>query len=223
MAEILTGTILNVGPDGVTVRVPYGDWERLTDRHYNTVRVEFPDARQRTADQLKKAWAIMADMAVYTGGDKETDVYRPLAADFANRVQKTLQKELFHLSTASVTEARDFISFLLDTCLEMEIPLSQPAADLTDDIQHYVYSCTVNRKCAVCGKRADLHHVDAVGMGRNRQEITHTGMRALPLCREHHQEAHTIGNAPFMARYHLEPITIDEKIAEKLKLGRRNA
>lgn len=219
MPEIINGQIVGVDPGGVTIRVPYDNWERFARRHYQEVRVEFPDERQRTAEQLRKAWAIMGDMAAYVGGDKEEDVYRPLAADFTTRMQETLQKNLFHLSSADVTTAREFISFLLDTCLEMDIPLSKPASELTDDIQHYVYSCVINRKCAVCGRRADLHHVDAVGMGRNRQEIDHVGMRALPLCREHHQEAHSIGTAPFLERYHLEPITIDERIADRLKLG----
>lgn len=36
------------------------------------------------------------------------------------------------------------------------------------------------RKCAVCGRRAELHHVDRVGMGRDRREICHIGMQALP-------------------------------------------
>lgn len=222
MCEILTGRIVAVDPSGITVHVPYSNWERYTVRNYNEVRVEFPDERSKTADQLKKAWAIMGDMAVHISGDKrnaEEDVYHPLAADFAQRAQETLQRRLFHLSDASVTEARDFISFLLDTCIEYDIPLSRPAAELTDDIQHYVYSCVLNRKCAVCGQRADLHHVDHVGMGRKRHEIDHEGMRALPLCREHHEEAHTVSTDVFLTKYHLEPIIIDKHLIEKLKLG----
>lgn len=222
MSEIVSGKIVNVTPLGIWIQIPYTNWERYTVRQYSEVRVELPDGRARTAEQLRKAWAIMGDMAAHISGDKRNaadDVYRPLAADFAQRAQETLQRRLFHLSDASVTEARDFISFLLDTCIEYEIPLSRPAAELTDDILHYVYSCTVNRKCAVCGQRADLHHVDHVGMGRNRREIDHEGMRALPLCREHHEEAHGVSTEAFCEKYHLEPIVIDRHIIEKLKLG----
>ena len=222
MSEIINGQIIGVDPSGITIHLPYTNWERYTVRQYSEVRVELPDARARTAEQLRKAWAIMGDMAAHISGDKRAaadDVYRPLSADFAQRAQETLQRRLFHLSDASVTEARDFISFLLDTCLEYEIPLSRPAAELTDDIQHYVYTCTVNRRCAVCGQRADLHHVDHVGMGRNRREIDHEGLRALPLCREHHNEAHTVSTEIFCERYHLEPIIIDKHLIEKLKLG----
>jgi hypothetical protein len=76
----------------------------------------------------------------------------------------------------------------------------------------------MNKKCAVCGKKTELHHVDHVGMGYNRNEICHIGMRCLPLCREHHMEAHSIGQTAFDAKYHLEPIAIDEKIAQKYRL-----
>lgn len=222
MAEIVGGQIVDVDRSGLTIRVPYDNWERYITRKYEGVRVELVDERARTLDQMRKAWAIMSDMAVYISGDRRAakeDVYRPMCADFALKVQETLQRQLFHLSDASITEAKDFISFLLDTCIEMDIPLSQPAALLTDDIQHYVYQCTLHRKCAVCGKKADLHHCDCVGMGRNRREIDHTGMRALPLCREHHGEAHNTPLAEFLDKYHLEPIEIDERIIDRLNLG----
>ena len=70
MAEIVTGRIVGVDPDGLTVRVPFRDWERYTAREYADVLVELPDSRMRTPEQLRKAWAIMADMALYMSGDK---------------------------------------------------------------------------------------------------------------------------------------------------------
>lgn len=221
--EIVNGSIIHADPSGLTIHVPYDNWERFARREYNSVRVEFPDERHRTIDQLRKAWALMGEMAVYISGDRGNavdDVYTPLRIEFAQRAWERLQTQTFHLSEASVTDAREFINFLLDTCLEMDIPLSRPATEFCDDIQHYIYQCCLNRKCAVCGKKADLHHVDAVGMGRDRKEIDHVGMRALPLCREHHQEAHQHGDDVLCEKYHIEPITIDERLAEKLHLGR---
>ncbi|MBQ1779553.1 MAG: hypothetical protein IIZ93_15475, partial [Acidaminococcaceae bacterium] len=89
---------------------------------------------------------------------------------------------------------------------------------LCDDIERYVYACLMNKKCAVCGKKTELHHYDHVGMGRNRREIDHIGMRAYPLCREHHEEIHLIGERAFDEKYHLVPIAIDQKIAKKYNL-----
>lgn len=60
-----------------------------------------------------------------------------------------------------------------------------------------------DKKCCICGKVAELHHVDRVGMGRDREDILHEGMEALPLCRLHHTEAHTMPDADFFERYHI--------------------
>nr|DAR84231.1 MAG TPA: Putative HNHc nuclease [Caudoviricetes sp.] len=56
-------------------------------------------------------------------------------------------------------------------------------------------------------------------MGRNRKEICHIGMRALPLCREHHTEIHRTGQKDFLKRYFLEPVRIDERVAKVYRLN----
>lgn len=81
--------------------------------------------------------------------------------------------------------------------------------------------CLVYKKCCISGKRAELHHVDKVGMGRNRNEITHIGMKALPLSRKYHIEVHTIGQKAFEAKYHVFGVKIDEVIASKYKQIKR--
>ena len=91
-----------------------------------------------------------------------------------------------------------------------------------DDIGDYVYSCLINRKCAICGRKAELHHVERVGMGRNRDDIIHDGMECLPLCREHHAEAHTMPDDAFFDRYHLEGgIKLDKTLCKIYGLKRR--
>ena len=64
----------------------------------------------------------------------------------------------------------------------------------------------------------DLHHVDQIGMGKDRNEVHHLGRRALPLCREHHTEILTIGLKAFTAKYHLEHVEIDKRICKTYKL-----
>ena len=98
-------------------------------------------------------------------------------------------------------------------------PLSSISiTELCEDIQASVYAAAIHKRCIVCGQKAELHHVDRVGMGGDRHDMCHIGMRALPLCREHHNEAHQHGDAALMDKYHLEPVVIDEKIAKKYRL-----
>ena len=213
MSEIITAGIAYETPKGCVVRTTRPAVEHLSDE----VRVFWADNRCISAEQRRKAWALMTEIAAYQGQDKE-DVYREQSAAFSIKNFESLQGHLFHLSTATVSKARDFINLLIEIIIEYGIPTKEPLYGLCDDITRYVYACLMNKKCAVCGRKTELHHVDHVGMGYNRNEICHIGMRCLPLCREHHMEAHNIGQIAFDAKYHLEPIAIDEKIAQKYRL-----
>ena len=89
-----------------------------------------------------------------------------------------------------------------------------------EDIGKYVYACLMNRKCAVCGKPADVHHCEGsrIGMGNDREKVHHLGREVLPLCRVHHDEAHQGSEAEFIEKYHLQPVKLDEALCKKLKL-----
>lgn len=213
MSEIITAGIAYETPKGCVVRTTRPAVEHLSDE----VRVFWADNRCISAEQRRKAWALMTEIAAYQGQDKE-DVYREQSAAFSIKNFESLQGHLFHLSTATVSEARAFITLLIEIIIEYGIPTKEPLYGLCDDLERYTYACLMNKKCAVCGRKTELHHVDHVGMGYNRREINHIGMRCLPLCREHHMEAHNIGQTAFDAKYHLEPIAIDDKIAQKYRL-----
>ena len=200
-------------PQGVVVYTTRPPVDNLS----NEVLVYWQDSRARTLEQIRKAWALMGEIAEYQGQGKD-DVYREQSTAFSLKHLEILQGELFHLSTATVSTARAFINLLIEIILEYGIPTKEPLYGLCDDIERYVYACLANKKCAVCGKKTELHHYDHVGMGRNRREIDHIGMRAYPLCREHHEEIHMIGERAFDEKYHLVPIAIDQKIAKKYNL-----
>lgn len=213
MSEIITAGIAYETPKGCVVRTTRPAVEHLSDE----VRVFWADNRCISAEQRRKAWALMTEIAAYQGQDKE-DVYREQSAAFSIKNFESLQGHLFHLSTATVSEARDFINLLIEIIIEYGIPTKEPLYGLCDDLPRYMYACLINKKCAVCGKKAELHHYDRVGMGRNRNEINHIGMLAEAVCREHHREIDTIGQKAFDEKYHLEPVAIDEQIGKKYRL-----
>ncbi|MBZ1529782.1 hypothetical protein J3323_07695 [Leuconostoc mesenteroides] len=125
----------------------------------------------------------------------------------------------FSLSAAkgTKTDTNQFINMLLDYAAIHDISLSvKPLNELEpQEIARWEYRCLLDKRCVICGKsHADLAHVDSVGAnGGNRQKINHLGLRAMSLCRQHHQEQHKIGIQSFMNKYHLNGIKIDEKIA----------
>lgn len=200
-------------PQGVVVYTTRPPVDNLSDE----VLVYWQDKRGISSEQRRKAWALMTEIADYQGQSKD-DVYAEQKTAFSIKHLEILQGELFRLSTATVSTARAFINLLVEIILEYGIPTKEPLYGLCDDIERYVYACLMNKKCAVCGRKTELHHVTKIGMGRNRREIDHIGMLALPLCREHHDEAHCIGETAFQEKYHLVPIEIDQKIAKKYGL-----
>ena len=53
--------------------------------------------------------------------------------------------------------------------------------------------------CGLCATvPVDAHHLDSVGMGGNRMEVIIEDYSCVPLCREHHQEWHQIGDTEFL-------------------------
>lgn len=214
---ILVGHVVKKRDEGAMVFVPYPlDQRRPTDCH-DTVAVEFVDKRRISAQQRKKAYVLISYIAAWWGYTPLEAMKEMLKLMFVGEAE-TLRRT-FSLSDCDMTTARLFISYLIDFCLLHGVDVGEPLYQLAEDIPRYVWACLMNKRCAVCGRKAELHHVDAVGMGRNRKEICHIGMRALPLCREHHTEIHKVGQTDFLKRYILEPVRIDERIAKVYRLN----
>lgn len=217
------GRIASEGRDGVTIATARPPADNLSDE----VTVLWQDRRLISPEQRRKAWALIGEIAAASGylsqGDK-SDLNATLKGEFLRSRIDTLQAEAiraFSLSDVDMTTARLYIDWLVEFVVVNSIPTKQPLYDLAEDVNAYVYACLMHKRCAVCGKPCDLHHVDRVGIGRNRDTMNHVGLRCLPLCREHHQEAHRIGDAALMDKYHLQSIVIDDKIARLYRLGRR--
>ena len=215
--EIAPGKIVDVVDGGLMVFVPYGDLEKIIKRRYDEVQVGLPDGRRISPEQRRKAYALMGEIAEAVGYEKD-EIKDVMKHDFVSNHLQQLEKELFSLSDCDVTTAKEYISYLIDFILRNDIPTHVPLIELADDIDRYVYACLIRKKCCICGQKADFHHVDAVGMGNDRDEVQHIGRRCLPLCRAHHVEIHTIGTTEFCNRYHIRSQICDEKIAKVYRL-----
>jgi hypothetical protein len=134
--------------------------------------------------------------------------------EFKTTHLQSLEKKIFSLADADKTLSREFISFLIDFMIENGVPSKIPLYEQCEDIGRYVYACLMHKQCAVCGKRADVHHLSGSRTGHGGlawREKGQTGALVIPLCREHHMQAHQ-GEADFLARYHLEGIEMDAAI-----------
>lgn len=203
------------------IRARYDDWLTMTRREFKECLVQPIDSRPLSDKQRRACYALLREISDYTGMGREQTKELMKLKFLAEELQETADS-IFSLSNAPMSLVCAFQRFLVRFILDWDIPCNFPLLNFVDDVQDYVYSCLVNKKCCVCGARADLHHVDHVGMGRDRREIVHEGMKALPLCREHHTEAHAIGQDSFKQKYHLnDGIEIDKTIAKIYKLKTR--
>ena len=221
--EIAGGKVVDISPDGYcTIRAVLPNIDRAILRQYSKVQIGFADGRTITPEQRRKAYALMNEIASWMG-DLPEYVKRLMKMEFMVSRMQALQKQIFSLSDCDVTTAREFINYLIDFIIEHDVPTQTPLIELCEDISKYVYACLMHKKCAVCGKsHADLHHVTAIGAGRNRNEVLQIGMEVLPLCREHHTESHQTGQKSFMAKYHLQAIELTKEIGKVYKLSRKN-
>ena len=218
--EIISGKIVDVQPGYVTIQAAYDNIERLLVRRYDEVQIGMVDGRSVTPEQRRKAFALVGEIAAWSGYSRD-EAHLTLKHEFIAKHLDQLQRELFSMSDCDVTTAREYINYLIDFCLTFDVPTHVPLVDLCDDVERYVYSCLIHKRCAVCGKKAELHHVDRVGMGNNRNEIKHIGRRCLPLCGGvggHHTEIDHLGDEAFCDRYHIRPVLIDARIAKAYRL-----
>lgn len=209
---LLDGIITDIGQHYITIKAQ-ADVSYVLDKKVSRCDIFLRDGRTISREQQKKAYALMRDISLWSGylpdEVKELAKYDFLAKNGG---------EEFSLGTCSVTLARSFIDYLIEFCLIHDVPCQDSLLELCEDIKRYLYLCLIHKRCCVCGKKTQLHHVDTVGMGYDRTEIPHVGKRAEALCFKHHRECHDIGQKDFDSKYHIFGIEIDNTIADKYRL-----
>lgn len=184
------------------IRARYDDWYTMTKRGYKECLVQPLDSRPLSDRQRKMCYALLREISDYTGQDvhsaKEYLKLRFLADDFGETADR-----IFSLSNAPMSLVCAFQRYLVRFIVEYDIPCRVSLLEYVDDVPDYIYTCLIAKKCCITGRPAELHHIDRVGMGRDRTDIIHEGMEVLPLSREMHQEAYTMSDGEFFEKYHL--------------------
>ena len=203
------------------IRAPYADWFTLTKREYKQCLVQPIDSRPLSDKQRKLCYALLREISEYTGQGMDSAKEWMKIKFLAEDLEQTADK-IFSLSNAPMSLVCAFQRFLIRFILEWDIPCRFSLLEYVDDVADYIYSCLVTKKCCICGAPTDLHHIDRVGIGRNRNDMIHEGLEVLPLCREHHQEAHTMPDAEFFERYHIPGgVVMDKTLCRLYGLKKR--
>ncbi|MFT8543672.1 MAG: putative HNHc nuclease [Leuconostoc falkenbergense] len=208
----------------ITLQLSTDDIHTLEKYHANgqpqVVSLIASDENGVSAQQRKFAFALLHDIWWSQVGGYWIETPETVKQHFYAMYEyyNSLDFGEFSLSAAkgTKTDTNQFINMLLDYAAIHDISLSvKPLNELEpQEISKWEYRCLMEKMCVVCGKKpSDLHHLDTVGSGMNRQHTNHLGHRAVQLCREHHNLAHSLGIETFMQRFKINGIKIDEKIA----------
>lgn len=236
-------TDYDANTDTLYIAVPnIGGIGPLQEKEVTQAEVELTliDGRMVSPQQRRKIFSLIHDIADYIsgGGNSRNEIRSTLRAMQLNYLIDVADSEavrfaltdnycrlqgidLFSLSPsnencASKELASDFIDWLVNLCVENAIPCMDTLLNRCEDIGRYIYACVLHKRCAICGKKADIHEVETVGMGRNRRKIGHVGQLVEPLCRGHHDECGRIGQKSFDELYHMQAIRLDDKLCERL-------
>ncbi len=236
----LTGYIHEMDEQSITIVAPFNYPYLLAKREVTEVEIKICDGRKISPRQKNKIFAMIRDITRFVNGcysDSkrkilENETLRQMQLNYLIDVSDSeeiryqltqnycnlINTDLFSLSNIDMTTARGFISYLIELCLQFDIPCQDTLLNRCEDVEEYVYLCLKHKKCCITGEKCELHHVDAVGSGRDRKTIIHEGMRVLPLNRIMHNKIHSMGNAEFCKLYHVEPIKLDKYLCEIFKL-----
>lgn len=218
------GLIVDLLKDGTAViKAKIPNIEQALRRGFLKVEIILWDGRRISPEQRRKCYALLGEIAEYTDGIRTAETVdeqkRLLKMEFMLKRMEATERRMFSLADCDMSTAREFITYLIDFIITNDIPTRVPLIDNCDDIAAYMYACTMHRKCAVCGKPADIHHCEGsrIGAGVDRAKVHQLGREVLPLCRVHHTELHAMPESEFMKKYHLQKVKLDEVLCKRLK------
>lgn len=225
--EHVVGFIVDLLKDGTAViKAKIPNIEQALRRGFLKVEIILWDGRRISPEQRRKCYALLGEIAEYTDGIRTAETVdeqkRLLKMEFMLKRMEATERRMFSLADCDMSTAREFITYLIGFIIANDIPTRVPLIDNCDDIAAYMYACAMHRKCAVCGKAADIHHCEGsrIGAGVDRTKVHQLGREVLPLCRVHHTELHAMPESEFIAKYHLEKVKLDEALCRRLKFRR---
>lgn len=212
---VFKGKVIDIKEDGsaiIKVNIPL---DIMIRQEVKEVYIEPIDSRKLSDQQRKMTYSLINAISDFSGDSLE-GTKKQLKLDFLSDRVNSISTKLFSLSDAPMSLIAEFQKYLIELILDYDVPVKRPLLEYVDDIDHYVYCCLIHKKCVICGRRSDLHHIDAIGMGNDRTEVQHLGREVISLCRNHHIECHTLGNKEFLKRYHLNGGVICDRTLLKI-------
>lgn len=164
---------------------------RLQDTH--NIYVVAIDKRDKSLEQIRFLYVLLGEIAKEYYGETDKATIESLKYSLYEDFCKDTNTKFFRTKTASVTEMKIFIDWLIKKMSEMGIPI---ALDLIhEDFKNtFIWANTTKRICCACGSvNSQIHHTKRIGMGKNRNKVDHTKYKVISLCSKCHSIEHQTG------------------------------
>ena len=185
------------------------------------VEYEIPDRRKARPRQRRLFFALLSDIHRWSGEPAEwlKEYF------YLQYTIKTAGKEisLANDTVSTVSDATELINLVIDFIFDYQVPINDGYPLLPRDESYFQFKCIQHRRCLICGRAADINHIDEVGMGRNRNKLDHTQARLSAPCRVHHTEWHQIGNQAFCKKYRLTNLGVKVNAETLKRIGMKGA
>lgn len=212
-----TGYITSINNKSVMVEIPNENIDKnylLEHRKITECDVTFKDGRTISPEQRKRIFATLGDIQEWNG-----DTIDYLKDLFKRKMVEKYGCNWFSFKDTDMTTAKTYLTMLIDFCIENGVYSDNSYLERSEEVGKYLYACLIYKKCCICNTEAILHHIDRVGMGRDRHSINHIGMEAQALCGVHHSEVHSfMSQDDFNEKYHIYGIKIDKTIVKVYNL-----
>ena len=180
-------------------------------------RIEIVDPRKARPAQRKLFFALLNDIQTWSGAPMK-DFLKDYFYTAYSIENDGAEISLADNTNNSVSDANKLLDIVIDFMFDFGVEFKQGYELLPRDENYFLYQCCKHRKCIICGKHADIDHLDEIGSGLNRNHVDHSKRHVIALCRVHHSERHRIGNKQFSNKYHmpLNGIKLDVETLKKI-------
>lgn len=207
------GTHLQVFVPGVKVN------EKFFENKIAKGEIRIDDGRLITAAQRGLLYALFSDIEhkLWAEGTQysKDEIKELLKGNFCSENNV----DYFSLSDVRLMTASDFIDYVLEFTFTNGVPLKFRTFEAAKEWRTWSYLCFRYRECTICRKKgAEVHHIEAIGQGMNRNKVDHSKIPLIMLCRHHHQEAHTIGWTTFSNKYYVAGIFVSVATLKALNI-----
>src|SRR5699024_7158183 len=122
-------------------------------------RIEIVDPRKARPAQRRLFFSLLMDIETWSGAPMK-DFLKDYFYTAYSIENDGAEISLADDTKNSVSDANKLLDIVIDFMFSWSVPFKQGYELLPRDENYFLYQCCKHRKCVICGKHADIHHMN---------------------------------------------------------------